>query len=94
MKPTQRPNLTQETLSPVSDEAKADAPRLPPCLWRVMKLIWQHGPLTLAEVHRMSPALQITTVGELIKRLVTRGYLDGPPTAPFISVSAQSSSTN
>lgn len=44
-----------------------------------MRLFWTHGPLTLAEVHRMSPALQITTVGELLKRLVARGYLTTAP---------------
>ena len=91
MKPTQRPSLTQEMLIPVSDEAKTPsvsaisstpctaAPSLPPCLWRVMRLIWQHGPLTLAEVHCLSPALQTTTVAELLKRLVTRGYLATAP---------------
>ena len=71
MKSTRRSRLTKETLSP--------PPSLPPCLWRVMRLIWTHGPLTLAGVHRMSPALQITTVGELLKRLVTRGCLTTAP---------------
>jgi hypothetical protein len=48
---------------------------LPPSEWRVMYLIWKHGPLTVAEVHRMSADLSLTTVATFLKRLVAKGYL-------------------
>jgi hypothetical protein len=40
-----------------------------------MYLIWKHGPLTVAEVHRMSADLSPTTVATFLKRLVAKGYL-------------------
>jgi hypothetical protein len=48
---------------------------LPPSEWRVMYLLWRHGPLTVAEVHRLSPDHNLTTVATFLKRLVAKGYL-------------------
>ena len=48
---------------------------LPPSEWRVMYLLWRHGPLTVAEVHRLSPEHNLTTVATFLKRLVAKGYL-------------------
>jgi hypothetical protein len=48
---------------------------LPPSEWRIMYFLWKHGPLTVAEVHRMSADHGLTTVATLLKRLVAKGYL-------------------
>ena len=40
-----------------------------------MYLLWKHGPLTVAEVHRLSPDHNLTTVATFLKRLVSKGYL-------------------
>ena len=59
---------------------------LPPSEWRVMYLLWRHGPLTVAEVHRLSPEHNLTTVATFLKRLVAKGYLtttiEGSPSVP------------
>jgi hypothetical protein len=49
---------------------------LPPSEWRVMYLLWTHGPLTVAEVHRLSPEHNLTTVATFLKRLTAKGYLN------------------
>jgi hypothetical protein len=48
---------------------------LPPSEWRIMYLLWKHGPLTVAEVQRLSPDHSITTIATFLKRLVAKGYL-------------------
>jgi len=70
VKPTRRPSLT---LTPL--DVTTVAPDLPPSLWRIMRLIWQHGPLTAVETHRLSPAQRPSTVSTSLKGLVARGYL-------------------
>jgi len=59
---------------------------LPPSEWRIMYVLWCHGPLTVAEVHRLSPEHNLTTVATLLKRLVAKGYLsttvERSPSAP------------
>jgi len=40
-----------------------------------MYLIWQHGPLTVAEAHSMSADHSLTTIATFLKRLVAKGYL-------------------
>jgi len=54
---------------------KTSLKALPPSEWRVMYLIWQHGPLTVAEAHSMSADHSLTTVATFLKRLVAKGYL-------------------
>jgi len=40
-----------------------------------MRLLWQRGPLTVVEAHRLSPAQRPSTVSRLLEGLVARGYL-------------------
>jgi len=48
---------------------------LPPSEWRIMYMLWRHGPLTVAEVHKLSPDHNLTTVATFLKRLAAKGYL-------------------
>jgi predicted transcriptional regulator len=44
---------------------------LPPSEWRIMYMLWRHGPLTVAEVHKLSlqrsPELTHLCLAEVIQ---------------------------
>jgi hypothetical protein len=48
---------------------------LPPSEWRIMYLLWQHGPLTVLETQKFSPEHSVTTIATFLKRLAAKGYL-------------------
>jgi predicted transcriptional regulator len=48
---------------------------LPPSEWRIMYILWKHGPLTVLETQKLTPEHSVTTVATFLKRLVAKGYL-------------------
>lgn len=58
-----------------STAMKPSPKALPPSEWRIMYLLWQHGPLTVVETQKFSPEHSITTIATFLKRLAAKGYL-------------------
>src|SRR5436305_7243303 len=54
---------------------------LPPSEWRIMYLLWRHGPLTVLEAQRLSPDHNVNTIATFLRRLETKGYVSSVPLA-------------